>query len=494
LAFIARLLLAAACAAPITLRAVPTLAQESEELILDPELSDVPAPPAASPPVTAEPNGEAHFSLRSRVGVDITREEPREDIWEFTQIATFEAKVRRSEHVRFAVGLRIRHWFAMRQTDTDDANKERYALDVTPTAGYGDVTLADGVHLRVGYQSVQLGKFDLVNETDVLSIYDFRSGITAPEDAYEIAQPAVRLDWDLSSAVSLTGMYVPFFQTHRWSVLDGDYAFFPNAPPYDPQSGLPEDANAQVMLRTNLSRSVQANLGDGAFAAFTPDVNLKQPQLAAHLTWHGVAGELGFTAAIARDQTPSFQPPDLRIGYEQFEMFSVDGTTDVGPVQVGFEAAYMAGRTLLTTLPGPIPPTGTTDLVVGGVRMNYARGETFAFVVEATVTRAMTGAPTATRDVEARWLWLFSDAWWFTLGAYATLTAGDATFSLGSTVLNGPSYILVPKAEVRVASGLKLELGANLVGDLRGAGATGLVAGSLYDHTDQVFLGLHWVP
>lgn len=466
-----------------------------EEIILDPELSGVSSSQQpASTPVSSQPNGEAHVSLRSRVGVDIVRDAPREDIWEFTQIAIFEAKVRRSERLRFEVGVRVRHFFAMREAATPDANAERYSLDVVPTAAYGDITLTDGVHLRLGYQGVHLGQFDLINLTDILSTYDLRSWLTTPEDAFEIAQPAVRLDWDMSSSVSLTAIYVPFFQTHRWSVMDGDYAFFPNTAPYNPESGLPEDIQGQQMLRQNLSRSVQANLGDGAFTAFTPDMNLKQPQVAAHLTIHGVAGELGFTAGLARDQTPSFPADNPRISYEPFSMLSVDGMTDLGPVQVGFEAAYMFDRTMLSTLPGPIPPTGKTDLAHVGVRMNYAKGENFAFVMEASATRAGSTAAVATEQMDAKWLWLFEERWWFMLASYATVTAGDTTFSFAATAFNGPSYILSPKAEFQVLEGLSLELGAYFIGDLRPATATGLVPGSLYGHADQVFLGVHWVP
>jgi hypothetical protein len=469
------------------------LAQDGEEIILDPELGDLPPPPPPAP-VSAEPNGEVRVLIRSRVGVDLVRDDPREDVWELTQLALFEAKVRRSERLRFAVGVRVRHLFATREEDTSDANAERYALDATPTAAYGDATVADGLHLRVGYQGVHLGQFDLLAFTDVLSVYDFRSGPTMPEEGFEIAQPALRVDWDLSASVAFTAIYVPFFQAHRWSVLDGDYAFFPNSPPYNPESGLTEDVEAQEMLRRTLSRSVQANLSDGAFATFTPDMNFKQPQAAAHLTVHGAAGELGFTVAIARDQTPAFRPPELRLGYEPYQMLAVDGMTDIGSVQVGAEFAYMFGRTLLTTVPGPIPPSGESDVAHAAVRLNYARGEDFVLLIEGTASRAQSDAPTASGVPDARWLWLFGEHWFFSVAAYATLSLGEARLQLGATILNGPSYLLSPQAEIELLDGFFVEVGAYVVGDIRPPASLGLVPGGMYDHVDQVFIGLRWVP
>jgi hypothetical protein len=483
-------LLACACAwLPMT-----ASAQEGE-VIIDPELSDLPPPPPPQP-VSAEPNGEVHAQLRSRVGVDLVRDDPREDIWEVTELAELEAKVRRSEHLRFAIGVRIRYLFATREDDTSDANAERYALDVTPTAAYGDATLADGLHLRIGYQSVALGKFDLLNVTDVLSVYDLRSGPTTPEEAFEIAQLAVRMDWDLSSTASLTAIYVPFFMTHRWSVFDGDYALFPNAPPYNPESGVAEDVQGQEMLRQNLSRSAQANLSDGAFAAFTPDVDFNQPQAAVHLGFHGGAGELGFTAAIARDQTPAFEPPEPRLSYDPFELIAIEAAAEVGPVQLGAELGYMFGRTLWTTLPGPIPPTAESDVVHAGLRLNYTKGEDFVLVIEAAVDRAQADAAVATDAPDARWLWLAGDHWFFMVAGFASLAVGEATFRFGATLLNGPSYVLSPQADIELVDGLYAEIGAYVVGEFgsEGAVSAGLVPGGLYDAIDQVFIGLRWVP
>jgi hypothetical protein len=476
--------------------ALPAIASAQEgEVILDPELSDLPPPPPPEP-VSAEPNGEFRVQLRSRVGVDLVRDDPREDVWEFTELAVLEAKVRRSEHLRFALGVRIRYLYATREADTSDANAERYALDVTPTAAYGDATLSDGLHLRIGYQGVALGNFDLLNVTDVLSVYDLRSGPTTPEEAFDIAQLAVRVDWDLSSVASLTAIYVPFFMTHRFSVFDGDYALFPNAPPYNPESGLTEDVQGAEMLRQNLTRSAQANLSDAAFAAFTPDSDFNQPQAAVHLGFHGAAGQLGFTAAIARDQIPAFEPPSTTVTYEQFELLAVEALTDVGPIQLGGELGYMFGRTLFTTLPGPVPPTGETDLFHAALRLNYTKGEDFILVIEAAAERAQADAAAATAVPDARWLWLAGERWWFMVAGFASLAVGEATFRFGGTLLNGPSYVLSPQADIELLDGFFAEIGAYVVGEFGSDGAVsaGVVPGGLYDKVDQVFIGLRWIP
>ena len=100
-----------------------------DEIILDPELEAVaPAPSTAVQP-TSLPNAELRVVLRSRLGMDLQWQDAREDVWEATQIALFEARVRRSERLRFEIGVRARHQFAAREHDSVDADAERYELD-----------------------------------------------------------------------------------------------------------------------------------------------------------------------------------------------------------------------------------------------------------------------------------------------------------------------------------------------------------------------------
>ena len=216
--------------------------------------------------------------------------------------------MRRSENLRFAVGLRARYMFAARQHDTDEAGAARYELDVAPTAAYADITAADGLHFRIGYQSVVLGRFDVLNASDILSAYDLRSGMTTMAEANEIAQPAVRMDWDIGSWLGLTAIVLPFFRAvpdafdRRRLRNRADHGREQRV--YDPQLRRRSTADAAAE-RTTLVALGQALLEDSAFYAFAPAPSFTHPQAALRLNAHDAAGELGFTAGIAREHLPA---------------------------------------------------------------------------------------------------------------------------------------------------------------------------------------------
>lgn len=464
-------------------------ASADDEIILDPELSGVAPPPSSAPAeateLPAEPNGEIRAQLHSRVALDLGHNAPREDLWELTQVGLLEARVRRSESLRFAVGLRVRHLFAIRRNDTPDAKSERTSLDVTPTAGYGDATLTDGLHLRLGYQGVRLGSFELLNASDVLSVYDFRSGPTTFPEALEIAQLAARIDWDASDWLSLTLIGVPFFQPHRVNVLDGNYALYPNGEILGPEAGADQEE-----LRRTLSRSGQARLADETFAAFAPEPNLKRPQAALHMMAHGAVGELRLTAAIARDQTFTVRTnPTPAIDFAPFGLFSLDATIGVGPLQFGVELAYMLQRTVLTSSGDAANVGEQTNVAHLGVRIEHAQGEDLGFVVEASASRMEQPSGSS-----GPWLWAWDRRWYLATAGIFWIAIDDLTIELAGGLINGPSYVITPRVEQKLVDGLYLELGCHVIGAIgRPAGYSGWVLGDLYETADQIFLGMRWV-
>jgi hypothetical protein len=462
-----------------------------DEIILDPELSGIAPPPepnpAVQPAAAAAPNGEVRAQLHSRVALDTRRDAPREDLWEATQVGLLEARVRRSETLRFALGLRVRHQYAVRRDDTPEADRERATLDVAPTAGYGDATVADGLHVRLGYQSVRLGNFELLNASDVLSVYDLRSGPTTFPEAFEIAQLAVRVDWDARDWLSLGLIGVPFFQPHRVHVFDGNYALYPQG-----VLGQFESSAEQRELRRTLSRAAQARLADEAFGAFAPDPNLERPQAGLQAVAHGGAGELRLTAALARDQifTTSIDP-SLDIEYEPFGLFSIEGTTEVGPVQVGAQLAYMLQRTVLTDNgDADLPTTDRTDVTHLGLRVEHAHGDLFGFLIEASASGTVDSGGRS-----GAWLETHDRHWYLALAGVAQLALDPVTIELAGGLINGPSYLLAPRGELELLQGLYLEVGGYLVGAIgTRAGRGHSLAGDLVEHADQVFVGARWVP
>jgi hypothetical protein len=515
-------------------RAAPARAQE-EELIDDPELAPLlppepgpePEPGAPQqggtlsslPPVHA-PNGEARVVLRSRVGVDADWSGgPTEEVVEATQIALFELRVRRSERLRFAAGVRVRHLFATRQDDTLGADAERFELDVTPTAGYGDVGVADGVHLRLGYQTTRLGRFDVLNASDVLSVYDLRSGPTTMPEASAVAQPAARLDWDISQALALRVFYLPFVQPHLVRAFDGDYALLPGADVAELLAGADPQTAEYVsgLLRGTFTRAGQGRLAESGFDAFAPDPSFTEPQGAARLTWRGTGMELSATAAVAHERLPVLHfsqaflalaaedtqenrdaleadTSPIEVQYRRFGVLSVDGAFEAGPVMLGAELAYMRGRTLFASAPGELALPERVDLAHLGLRAEYLAGERWVLATEGFLQAALWEPDDPGRE------YVFMAEGRLLFGGVAFLAWSPAdsglTLELGGGALNGPTYMIVPRAELQLGEALFAELGAYVLGGRRVTtpGDPGVTLGGLYEGVDQVFLGVRWLP
>ncbi|HET8936232.1 MAG TPA: hypothetical protein VFN67_22465, partial [Polyangiales bacterium] len=352
---------------------------------------------------------DARMIWHSRLGMDLRHSDPREETWENTNIAVLEANVRRSESLRFAFGTRLRLYAGALTRDVPDAQAQRVELDATPTSGYVDWTITSGAHLQVGYQSVQLGRFDIVSATDVLTISDTRNGPATLPEAYDVGQLAVRFDLDASDWLSLKAIYVPFFTPYIMAATEGDYSFFPLR-----QADVSADLNAlgiNNVVAENLSRADRERLAASGLSAFAPEVGLKKQQAALRMVAHGGFGEVALTAATVVEKVPSvyFSPeaiayladqktPEvaeafeaavrpISIAYNRYTLLSLDAAFDVGPMSLGFEAAYNIKRTLPTLGSGPYPGTlplpEQTDMVQVGARLEYLRGSEMFVTVEA---------------------------------------------------------------------------------------------------------------
>ncbi len=518
---------ALALAALVALASLRAHAQATE-VIDDPELAGVPvvAPAAAASNAASDaPTGEVRVVLRTRIGVDFRHESPREDVVEATQIGLVEAHVRRSERLRFAVGVRVRHLIAAREHATPDADADRWELDAAPTAAYGDATLADGLHLRLGYQSVRLGRFDLFSATDVLSVADLRSGPATMPEAADVAQPAARLDWDATRAVSFQAMYVPFFQPHTVALFDTDFALvrptgvevvqaIDDAATLD--DALDRDDVAGI-LRGGLSRGGRGRLVGGTFAAFAPDPSPTEPQGALRAAAHGPAGELALTLASALERLPAVVPSaallavqdddtqanrdalalDPRpqwVDYGRFYVAALDGAVPVGPVQLGAEVAYHADRVYLATEAGRVPVPEQTGVVQGGLRVEHAPGGEWLAGAEGFVSYALDEPARAGAE------WMFVDASRWRWGAAALVawspSALGLTLELSGGLVNGTSSLVGPRVEQRLVDTLYAELGAYFVEGSGGAtfGNPNATLGGLYDDADLVYVGLKWLP
>jgi hypothetical protein len=522
----------------------PSSAPSGDEVIVDPELTQK-APESGDEGDSGgfwTPTGQLQLVLRSRIGVDLQWADLNQEVFENTEILLLEAQIRRSERIRFEVGVRARYELTARDPNALDpslypleSSLYRHNLDVVPTAGFIDATLASGLSVRAGYQMTHLGRFDVFSASNVLQSVDMRSGPAAMPEAVEIAQLALRLDADPISWLSLRAFYLPFFRPDLAYLIESDYALFPSK--YEDQTNMlvtvigspgsvPEINYDRRLIRDYLPRAARERIAESGFSAFTPEPDLASPQGAFSATAHGSSGELTVTAATALEHLPALKlsrevlnqlsqpnlsvdsepdvatPPPFEIEYNRFTVCAVDGATSWGPVQLGFEATYTFNRTLYALTPNIsepanwIPDPEQSDIAQLGVRGEYTEDPWIA-VVEGFISYAL-DLPT---EPSSRWASLDRGRYLYGGAAHVSWNYNehDLTLETSLAVVNGPSYFVAPRVELRIISELYAELGGFFIGPLGdpyavcpGLGAYSV--GCIYDTVDQIFIGMRWVP
>jgi hypothetical protein len=450
----------------------------------------------------------------SRLGMDLRYSDPREETWENTNIAVLDADIRRSESLRFRISTRLRLYAGALTRDVPDARAQRVELDATPTSGYVDWTITSGANLQVGYQSVQLGRFDIVSATDVLTIADTRNGPATLPDAYEVGQLAMKLDLDATPWLNFKVIYLPFFTPYIMSVNEGDYALLPLR-----QREVSADLDGLMInnvVAENLSRADRERLAMSGLAAFAPEIGFNKQQSALRITTHGGFGELALTATTAIEKVPSiyFSPeaiayfdnptPEvteafqnarqpIRVAYNRFYTLSLDAAFDVAPLSLGFEFLYGFNRTMPTLGTGPYPGTlplpEQSDVAQAGARLEYLSGSEIAITVEAFGMYAMRTPQDPTRG------WMFLEGGRYLAGVAAGgLWAPAEThlqFELGVIAMTPETIVIAPRVLYSVIDALQLELGALIIeGSAPPIAVTPRIAvGTIYDTVDQVFVG-----
>jgi hypothetical protein len=499
----------------------------ADGVIEDPELAGAPAAANSSSASSSSPpdpqSADVHMVLHGRMNRDLQQGDPREEIWEGTVIAALDATLRRSESLRFSIGLLARYHVGAFAKQLPDARAARYEFDVMPTSGYADVSIASGLHLRVGYQPLHLGRFEIFSGSDQLAVRDLRDGLATLPEVAEVGQFAFLLDYDPSSWLSVRMIYVPFFLPHLISLTESDYALVPNK-----QTTMDAGINAfedivptdrlRVFVANNLSRTTRDRLGSAGLAAFAPSPALGSPQGAIRFAAHGTAGELALTASTTLEHLPTFHlsdaaikqltmqpstestpndPRPISVEFKRFATLTLDGAVDVDPFSIGLELSYMLHRTLYavgnayTDDPLSIPVPGYTDLAQVGARVEYVQSTTWLMVVEAFASYAMS----LPADRERGWMFLESGHYYRGVGGlFGWSPEFGLRVQLSAAWLSGPSVIFSPRIGFAFLDHFEIEVGALIVeGQAPAPYATPVLSiGGLYNNLDHVFVGLRY--
>lgn len=405
-------------------------AQDSEEVILDPELMDSAPSRPTGPSTTAAGEDEddhgwgevyhegtqgpsqlslsvksatadddydptantglARLEMLGQIAADIRQEGDLEDAFETRLRFGGEVEFRRSRNLRLMLGSRLDFFWgvpgpndrALREAGHRALDEDRFEVDVFATAAYVDATLGDGIHLRVGQQVVSLGRMDMYSPTDMLAVFDMRPQPRLDLAANKLAQPAVRLDWDLNSWATVQAVYVPWFMPHLSRSNRDQYV-----------ARVMTGGGGQVpeSVRTLIDPSHQTKMGESGMRFVGPAPDFKTPQAQLRANFRGNAMEFGLSAGTALEKLPSiyYTPnvnaamlgldprlvkgtrpyedadsklsgaqaelgtalyggqPVVDVAYHRYNLIGIDGSFDLAPFSIGFEFAFSPSRHLV---------------------------------------------------------------------------------------------------------------------------------------------------
>ncbi|MET0340790.1 MAG: hypothetical protein ABW252_07295 [Polyangiales bacterium] len=545
-----------------------------DEVIADPELGQEADgwegiylkedPTLKGPAVAAEHEydplantGIAMIEVVGQVQFDTRHEGGLEDAYETRLRLDSEVEFRRSRRLRLSIGVRTDLFWALpSRTDPDlfvPANEyeaahrdtvlaqDRFELDILPLSAYLDITVADGLHLRLGEQLVSMSRMDFYSPIDMLAAHDLRGQPKLEAATPKLSQPAIRLDWDMGDWATMQVIYVPWFMPHLPRSNRDRYV--------SNVLGSSEEALPAV-FDALIDPSYQTKAPEQMLRFIGPPPDFKTPQAQARMSLRGSGRELSVSAGTALEKFPSiystplaerlafgeqdyllraneqilFGNPLVDIDYHRFYQFGLDGSFDLGPLVLNFEFVYSPSRRLFAAkpegnaLPQPntsepirdsvienekvVDPTNVNDpkirkgvpMVQGALHLEWVHGTRFGIVGEAFWLNALELPYDRERD------------WWAFIPGTGALVGGllglVARFDEGRWQLNaaavaapGPSVILLPQIELRAYEQLYVNLGAQFYeGPAPTPHGGQLNFGGLYSGYDQVFVGFRYNP
>jgi hypothetical protein len=403
--------------------------------------------------------------------------------------------------------------------------------------------VTDGVHLRLGEQVVTMSRMDFYSPIDMLAVHDLRGQPKLEAGTPKLAQPAIRLDWDMGAWSTLQVVYIPWFMPHLPRSNRDRYVA--------DVFGTSEDSLPTV-LDSLIDPSFQTKAPEEMLRFIGPPPDFRTPQLAARLNIRGPGRELALSGGTALEKMPSIYTTPLaeefafsrpgwpaKVGgalehgdpltdvvYHRYWQLGLDGSFDLGPLTLGFEFTYSPSRHLYYAAKPEgeaLPQPNVTEPIVDAVR----EGDTLITPSNVTDPSIRKGVPTVQGALHVEWLrgtrfgMIMEAFWWNALelpfdkdrdwwafipgtgafigglvGMVYRIDDGRWTLNFAALTCPGPSLILMPQIEWRATDVLHLNMGAGFYEGPAPTrhGGQDLNFGGLYSGYDQVFVGFRYNP
>jgi hypothetical protein len=441
--------------------------------------SDATSAPEEFQAAPSAPSVKVSGGVRLRVGVDTGFEERRADGLS-EQVVNAWGRAALGTDVKLSPSLRLLVEGRALWRAGAERGFERGKALFEPTLGEGFLDVyTPRVDVRVGQQTLAFGANAAFAPTDVLNPRDFREGFVLAEP--EEAKLPVFAARALASVgpLSITGVWVPFFQPHRYNVYGQDDALI--------QPGL--GVGVPLMLDASIENEVQPHLLETQRPQFAGDVGLRVTsevggvRVGGSWVWmHEKLPQVRLDPELealmrARERG---EPPDsalllsvqerLRAGetlatgrYARQHVLGLEASTLVGPAQLDVDVGFSPAQTFVDERLRPLRKRALTWV------LGVSQAEESKFVY------AFTYQGLAVPGVEARELLVLLEpgtARGAARTAFLHLLVADVRYSLWEDALElgcrgafeavQRSFVLAPRVEYRVAEHVRVGLAAEV--------------------------------
>jgi hypothetical protein len=357
-----------------------------------------------------------YFIIDEVNGVDIQQENSFEDVSE-SRLRIDSGFTWKKAGGRFGAKAEVRLDFLVsgKKDEQGEYGLSRSEVKLEPREWFAEF-VTKPVDIRVGSQLLRFSKCDIFAPGDLLAPYDLREPYRGELSIPRLPVIAVRTDWKLPGDLLVTLALVPFFTGPRFDLFGTDQAVIgPNAPqdirPFisdiekivDPSvsdrvrdamlaSNVPEEwgPNQSVGLRIEKTwQSLEAGLTYLFTFGPVPELVVNPDFFTALVLFHGgipqAAGQM-ISDIIAGGE--SF----VRTDYRRIHVFSMDASTEAGPVVLTAEAGWIPEMVLggadIARAPEPVYNV-RTGLITASFQAQYNYGELFYLVGEVAYARML---------------------------------------------------------------------------------------------------------